>query len=173
MTPEKIVRFEPITVANWKACIALELDESQRDFVPSNLYSIAESQFYPEARPLAIFNANDEMIGQMVGFVMYGRDGVSGKWKIFRLMIDRQHQGHGYGRSAMLQVMAEIKAKPDGNKILICYHQLNVVARQLYASLGFVEESVNEQRVVTARWDGNPALKNSKLWIADDADSCG
>jgi hypothetical protein len=48
--------------------------------LPSNLYSIAEAQFYPQAVPLAIYNEQD----QMVGFVMYGVDVKSGKWKIFR-----------------------------------------------------------------------------------------
>jgi len=37
-------------------------------FVPGNLYSIAEAQFYPEARPYAIYNE----VSQMVGFILYG-----------------------------------------------------------------------------------------------------
>lgn len=35
------IRLEPVTVNNWKACIALELAPDQERFVPSNLYSIA------------------------------------------------------------------------------------------------------------------------------------
>lgn len=141
-----IVSLRQITVDNWKACAGLTLHESQRDFVPSNLYSIAEAQFYPEAQPRAIYNADDEL----VGFVLYGRDVFSGHWKIFRVMIDAEHQRQGYGRAAMESVMAEIASQPDADTILICYQDANQAARQLYASLGFHEESTDEAGKVTA-----------------------
>ncbi|HET6446329.1 MAG TPA: hypothetical protein VFI27_17310, partial [candidate division Zixibacteria bacterium] len=62
--------LEPVTGDNWKACIALELAPGQEYFVPSNLYSIAEAQFYAEARSSAVYNEN----GQLVGYVPYGRN---------------------------------------------------------------------------------------------------
>ncbi len=74
------VSLHQITVENWKECAGLTLHENQRNFVPGNLYSIAEAQFYPEAPTRAIYNESDEM----VGFLLYGRDVLSGKWKIFR-----------------------------------------------------------------------------------------
>jgi len=95
------VFLKPISADNWQECIGLKVKDEQANFVPSNLYSIAEAQFYPQAVPLAIYNEQD----QMVGFVMYGVDVESGKWKIFRLMIDRAQQGKGYGRAVMEQVI--------------------------------------------------------------------
>ena len=53
------VRLEPVTVKNWKACIALELAPGQENYVPSNLYSIAEAQFYSGARSNAVYNKHD------------------------------------------------------------------------------------------------------------------
>jgi diamine N-acetyltransferase len=140
------VSLQPITLANWKTCISLSVDESQRDFVPSNLYSIAEAQFYPEARPLAIYNDS----GTMVGFVMYGRDVVSGQWKIFRMMIDAAHQRQGYGDAAMRLVIDVIVQQPDAGEILICYKNPNQAARQLYTRLGFIEQSIDADGKVTA-----------------------
>lgn len=140
------VTLQPITIHNWKDCIALKLHESQFDFVPSNLYSIAEAQFYPEARSRAIYNEGDEM----VGFLLYGRDVLSGKWKIFRLMIDAVQQRRGYGRAAMEAAIAAISRQPDADAILICYHDANQPARQLYASFGFHEQSIDDSGKVTA-----------------------
>lgn len=51
-------------------------------------------------------------------------------------MIDRAYQGKGYGRAAIEQVIARLAAQPG-----------NDAARQLYASLGFVEQKVDEDRV--------------------------
>jgi diamine N-acetyltransferase len=81
------VLLKPISADNWQECIGLKVKDEQADFLPSNLYSIAEAQFYPQAVPLAIYSEQD----QMVGFVLYGVDVETGKWKIFRLMIDRAH----------------------------------------------------------------------------------
>lgn len=142
------VRLEPITVKNWQVCIALAVKEEQVDLLPSNLYSIAQAQFYPQAVPLAIYGDKDEM----VGFVMYGVDVASNSWKVFRLMIDQAHQGRGYGRAAMEQVIERLSARSDCSEILIVYRVENKAARRLYESLGFVKESAIDGKV-TARLD--------------------
>ncbi len=131
------VSLRPIIAANWKECINLSLDASQIGFLPSNLYSIAEAQFYPQARARAIYNSDD----QMVGFVLYGIDTGTDTWKVFRLMIDRNHQHRGYGRAAMQLVIAELARLPSCTEILIRYQRANPIARQLYAGLGFIEYS--------------------------------
>jgi diamine N-acetyltransferase len=141
------VSLRPVTAQNWRACAGLRVEKAQESFVPSNLYSLAEAQFYPDARPLAVFNGADEL----VGFIMYGRDAESGRWKIFRLMVDVAHQGRGYGTAAMEQVMRDLSSRPDGHEILVCYQDANDVARMLYAKLGFTEQTV-EAAKVTALW---------------------
>jgi diamine N-acetyltransferase len=137
------IRLSEITIDNWRECIELGVTDEQTNLVPSNLYSIAEAQFYPDAVPLAIYNDREEM----VGFVMYGVEVSSGKWKIFRLMIDRAHQGRGYGRAAIEQVIARLAAQPGCGEIRISYKPTNDVARRLYASLGFVEQEANGDKV--------------------------
>jgi diamine N-acetyltransferase len=137
------VVLKPVTVDNWQECIGLKVKEKQAGFLPSNLYSIAEAQFYPQAVPLAVYSEQ----GRMVGFVLYGVDVETGKWKIFRLMIDRAHQGKGYGRAAMEQVIGRLRAQPGCSEILIAYQTGNDAARRLYASLGFIEETVGDGKV--------------------------
>jgi diamine N-acetyltransferase len=90
----------------------------------------------------------------MVGFVLYGVEAASGNnsprsraeggWKVFRLMIDREHQGQGYGRAALELVIERLASQPGCREIFISYHDDNHAARRLYASLGFVEQGVED-----------------------------
>jgi diamine N-acetyltransferase len=140
------VYLEPVAVTNWKACIALKLAPGQEKFIPSNLYSIAEAQFYEHSRSTAVYNEEN----QLVGYALFGRDIFTNKWKIFRMMIDKSYQGKGYGESAMKEIIEQISKQPDGSEILICYQDHNEVARGLYAKLGFVEQEIDVEGKVTA-----------------------
>ena len=140
------VRLEPVTVDNWKVCAALELAPGQEKYLPSNLYSIAESQFYKHSKSVAVYDEH----GQLIGYALFGRDIFTNTWKIFRIMIDRAYQGKGYGKSTMKEIIGQISKEPDGNEILICYQNDNQVARKLYASLGFAEQKVDVEGKVTA-----------------------
>ena len=142
------VCLHPVHAGNWQDCIALEIDPDQEGWVPSNLYSIAEAQFYPEARSRAVYT----LAGQLVGYTLFGRDIHSGSWKIFRLMIDRCCQGQGFGKGALSQVLAEIAREPDGERVLICYQESNQAARRLYAQFGFEERDTDTEGKVTAVW---------------------
>jgi diamine N-acetyltransferase len=129
------ITLQQITHENWQQAIKLTVHEHQRSFVASNLYSIAEAQFYATWVPLAICNA----AGTMVGFVMYGTDDedLPGNWWIIRLMIDQARQQQGYGRAAMAAVLARLKALPDTRHVLLSYEPENEVAAKFYAGLGF------------------------------------
>ncbi|HRW06157.1 MAG TPA: hypothetical protein P5121_13725 [Caldilineaceae bacterium] len=75
------VRLAPVTVENWKACSALAPAPGQEAFLPSNLYSIAEAQFYADARSTAIYNETEHL----VGYALYGRDFATGKRIVLNL----------------------------------------------------------------------------------------
>src|SRR5688572_347505 len=96
----KKVELREVTLENFKECINLKVADSQSSFVTTNVFSIAQSKVCPTAIPMAIY-ANDEM----VGFTMFGFYEKSGKYHLFRLMIDEKYQGHGYGKSATLAVL--------------------------------------------------------------------
>jgi len=140
------VSLRKITAANWQACTQLKVRDEQVDLVPSNLYSIAEAQFY-QAVALAVYDDDEDI---MVGFVLYGVDVHTGKYKVFRLMVDQAHQGKGYGRAAMRKVIRRLAAQADCDEVLICYKPANHAAQKLYASLGFVEQEVNDDQVLAS-----------------------
>lgn len=134
----KRVELRELTSENWDTCLRLELAEDQRTFVEPNAWSVAESRFHSWMLPLAIYDADTD---DMVGFVMYSDepDPREPYYWVHRLMVDRRHQGAGYGRAAMYEVIRRIADKPDGDEVWIGYHPDNDVARRFYASLGFVE----------------------------------
>lgn len=140
------VALRPVTVHNWQACVALQLYPDQFGLLPDNLYSLAEAQFYPDGESLAVYTLS----GEIVGFARYGRDATPGDLKIYRLMIDRAHQGKGYGRAAMRRLIERLEQLEGSERIRISYQDHNSVARNLYRSLGFVELYTDTTGKVTA-----------------------
>jgi diamine N-acetyltransferase len=137
------VELKDVTADNWDAVADLELAPEQEDLVASNLYSIAQSKFDPDARPRAIY-AGD----RLVGFLMY--DVRQTRASIYRFMIDRKYQGRGYGRVALQKAIDEIRAIPEMKTISILYMPDNPVARPFYGSFGFVESHTDEDGEVVA-----------------------
>jgi diamine N-acetyltransferase len=130
------VQLRPVTRQNFEECCDLEVAENQQEFVSSNVFSLAESKFFPEFIPVAIY-AGDTI----VGFLMYGRDDLDGElvWTLLRLMVDRRYQGKGYGRAALELFIEQMRMKPGCKAIHATVMPGNDVAQNLYASLGFVE----------------------------------
>ena len=137
------VALQDITLENFDATITLEVATSQRDYVADNLYSIAESKLHSTYRPRAIY-----CDGEVVGFLMYesfDHDDRPPAYNIFRLMVDRHHQGKGIGYRAMQCVLDEIRAQGPFERIAICYVHTNQIARDFYANLGFQETGLSEE----------------------------
>ena len=60
---------------------------------------------------------------------------------LWRLMIDGEEQGKGYGRKAVELALEFVKTFPHGKAdyCWLCYDKNNEVARKLYLSMGFQE----------------------------------
>ena len=131
------ITLRELTRDTWEECVDLEVAEDQRDFVSSNLVSLAEAQFYPGTVCRAVYA--DEV---MVGFVMYGPDAEyapdeQGAYAFVRLMIDRHHQGKGYGRAAIAAVIEAIRNNPESRVLYTSHVPENAHAGHLYAAMGF------------------------------------
>jgi diamine N-acetyltransferase len=126
------VTLRPLTRDNLWAVVDLKLHPGQEAFVADNIDSIANAYVEPTFVPLAVY-AGDEL----VGFAMYGQHPNTGAWWVIRLMIDRAHQGQGYGRAAMEAVIAMIADRVGCEEIVTSFNPANAVALGLYTSLGF------------------------------------
>lgn len=136
--------LRPVTKKNWSELAKLKVREDQTHFVAPNVYSIAESQFghdmpdggHWDMFPFGIYDGE-----QPVGFLMYGYNFSNRDFEAFiiRLMVDENHQGKGYGRYGMQQMLDIFRQDDRIHAVGISYEPENEVARKLYASLGFVE----------------------------------
>jgi len=133
------VTLKLVTRRNWEAVVDLELAPAQRDLVADNAYSLAESKFDPAACPRAIYAGK-----RVVGFLMYDISKGKKKALIYRFMIDRAHQGKGYGGAALAAAIKEIARVPGVRKVAISYMPGNRVARKFYAGFGFREVGRDE-----------------------------
>jgi diamine N-acetyltransferase len=127
-----VISLREVTPENFDEVIQLKVREDQKNFVASNLFSLAEARVFPLRSPLAIYAGEI-----LVGFLMYTYLAETRRHWIFRLMIGAEHQGRGYGRAAMRLLIARMAALPGCAEIYISYEPENDVARQLYLSLGF------------------------------------
>jgi ribosomal protein S18 acetylase RimI-like enzyme len=81
--------------------------------------------------------------GRKVGTVFLGLRG--GEAWLYDITIDAEERGRGHGRAAMLALEGELRALGHGVVALNVWGG-NGVARGLYRSLGYVEESVHMRK---------------------------
>lgn len=145
------VTLQPITRDNLWAVVDLKPHPHQEGFVAPNIDSIVNAYVEPTFVPLAVYA--DETL---VGFAMYGQHPDTGAWWVIRLMIDRAHQGKGYGRAAMEAVIEMMADRVGCQEIVTSFVPDNAVAAGLYDSLGFCPTGEVE--------DGEPLVR---LRLAD------
>ena len=160
-----MIELRKIDGNNIEEVIALEVEENQEEFIETtNLRSFADAHMLNAdgipANPLAIY-----VDDTMVGFLMYIYDTTDhesfqnevyfGKktYFIWHFMIDKSYQGKGYGKLAFKKMLADIETMPNGEAqyVDLFYHKSNVRAKELYASLGFVETGIIQDNSVHAK----------------------
>lgn len=143
-----MLTLREITFDNFIECIQLQPKDEQKQFIASNVYSLAEAYVAlasGECVPMPYAIYDDET---MVGFLLLSYEPADGDdeddetvYKIWRLMIDKRYQGRGYGKKAMEKALELIKTFPHDKAelVVLSYSPDNHVAKRLYASLGFEE----------------------------------
>ena len=126
------VTLKDVGKDNWEECCNLKLSTKQGGLVAPHLYSLSELEVEPAFVPLAIY-ADDKV----VGFAMYGLDPDDGKYWIYRLMIDVEHQGKGYGKMALAELVKRLSELPDCDEIFAGFKPWNIVAASLFGEMGF------------------------------------
>lgn len=153
------VQLRKVDSSNVWRLLELRVREDQENFVATNTQSIVEAYTTiaagGTALPFGIYDGDTP-----VGFLMIGYDCVDwpeapaiarGSYCIWRLMIDREHQGRGYGRQAMQLALDYVAERPCGaaDTVWLSYEPENTAAKSLYHSFGFRE---------TGEFDGDEAI---------------
>jgi len=130
------IDFRKVDEDNFDECVGLAVREDQR-FVASNLKSLAQASFSPEAVPRAIYAEN-----AMVGFAMYIIDRGSGELYLWRLMIDQRFQGKGYGSAALALLERIARAEPGIVRMKLSTSPKNSNGIKVYTKFGFVDTGI-------------------------------
>lgn len=133
------ISLRPVTKDNYEAICELKVTEEQKQYVASNLWSLVEAAFNDGYQTRAIY-LDDEP----VGFFMWVYEDHH-KISIWRFMVDQNFQQKNIGRTALQMLLTELKALEGLKEIEICYYPQNPVAKDFYASFGFVEVGLDDE----------------------------
>ncbi len=143
-----MLELKTIDKTNRKAVEALTVAEDQEQYIASNRESLKTAEEEKAvARPFAICAD-----GEIVGFTMFAFDldyeDTEDRYWLWRLMIDKNLQGRGYGSAALHKIIDYFNANGAGY-IKLSTKPTNRGALSLYHRFGFLENGeMNGEEVV-------------------------
>ncbi len=139
------VTLQEITEETLGSILKMAVSETQKNFVAPNSVSIAQAHFSKTAWFRAVYA--DET---PVGFVMLHIDETIPEYFVWRFMIDKNHQGKGYGRQAMARIIEHVRTFSNATALYLSYVPEENNPGPFYRKLGFVDtgEIVDEEMVM-------------------------
>lgn len=131
------ISLRPLTRHNLGAVCRLDAGDGGRQ-VASNQRSMAQAAVHAEAWPRAIYE------GELpVGFLMLNDptlcpDPETPEFFLWRLMVDRGHQGRGIGRAALRLLVEHVRGRPGATRLMVSHVDGADATQRFYESLGFV-----------------------------------
>jgi diamine N-acetyltransferase len=134
-----VVALREITEENRSAVLALGVPPAQERFVGSVRDALDDAAAYPHAMPWyrAVYAG-----GGPVGFVMLSWNvppappEIIGPWFLWKIIVDRRHQGRGYG-AATVRLVADLVRAEGATELLTSYVAEDGGPAGFYARLGF------------------------------------
>lgn len=150
-----MIELRKIDTDNWEDIIGLSVRDEQKNFVASNLRSLAEAyaELNDDIVPIlfGIYNGDTAVGFTYINY--WGDDDEEPYYHMCRLMIDKNHQGKGFGKLAMLKIIEHIKTFPQGpaTAMYLGIETENEFGGKFYRSFGFEEVGINEHGEVNLR----------------------
>jgi diamine N-acetyltransferase len=132
--PEAVVSLREITGETVRDICRLSdtLTPPQSHMVAPNAVSIAEAHFDPHAWFRAIYA--DET---PVGFIMLYDAPEEPVYFLWRLMVAAPHQGKGFGRRAVEQLIERVRTRPGATELVVSCGEGDGSPEGFYRKLGF------------------------------------
>lgn len=126
------IYLKQVTQNNWYDCTELDVYEEQKGIVAPNYNSIIVSLLFNNWYSRCIYN-DDELIG----YILYGIEEETKKTMLLRYMIDKEYQGKGLGKEALLKLFDLIRVEYGNIKFYTICDPENDIAQNLYKTVGF------------------------------------
>jgi len=143
-----MIYLKEVTEKNWREVNSLKVEEKQQSYVSSNVGILARTYVYrsQNGQAKAIYNDNE-----IVGLLMYRECDEVQAFVLDQMMIDKRFQRRGFGEEAALIAIELMKGDKKYNRIVLCYCDGNIAAKDLYTKMGFYHTGeVDENKIVMA-----------------------
>lgn len=140
-----MVEFVEINEENYEAVLKLKITDEQNEakFIAPNVRSIADAYLYREAGDVFPYAVQDG--DEVVGFILLDEDEEEKELMIWRMMVDKDYQGQGYGKAIVEKVMEMFESDDRFDVLIADYVKGNDVMGKLLESLGFEYGDFDEE----------------------------
>lgn len=143
-----MIHLKEVTEDNWREVNSLEVEKEQQHYVCSNLGILARAYVFRAQRSEAKAIYNDSGI---VGLLMYRECDKVQAFVFDQMMIDSRFQRNGYGEEAVSKAIKLMRNNGKYNRIVLCYCDGDIAAKNLYTKLGFLHTGeVDEDEIIMA-----------------------
>ena len=137
------IEFREVTRDTVRDVCKLDAGDGGKQVAP-NAVSIAQAYFSDVAWFRAIYATDD-----LVGFLMLSDPTLAEKpddpdFFLWRLMIDRTHQGKGYGAAAVERLVEHVRSRPGAERLFVSHVAGADRLAKFYQSVGFRYTGVEE-----------------------------
>ncbi|GAA0774662.1 GNAT family N-acetyltransferase [Clostridium subterminale] len=143
-----MIYLEEVTEKNWREVKSLEVEKEQQQYVCSNVGILAKAYAFSSQRSQAKAIYNDS---EIVGLLMYRECDEVQAFVFDQMMIDCRFQRKGYGEEAVSKAIKLMRNNGKYNRIVLCYCDGDIIAKNLYTKLGFYHTGeVDEDEIIMA-----------------------
>ena len=134
--------LRPVRREDVRPLLALQVAPEQANYVAPNSVTLSQAPYETGAHVFGVWN--DQILVGLLAVVdnrdyQYAEHGDDpNSAYMWRLLIDRKHQGRGYGRAAIMEMCQWVRAR-GLPRIFTSVVIGNLPAASLYASVGFVD----------------------------------
>ena len=140
-----LIQLVDITEENWTDFAALSVDDSQKQYLASNIGIIARGYVYRSCRARVIgITCNGAAAGLAL---VRDLDEEPACYDLQQFMVDRNFQGKGVGSQALKLILAELAQERKYDCVEVCVKMDDKPALHVYEKAGFTDTGYIDEDV--------------------------
>lgn len=141
----ELIRLVEITEENWTDFAALSVDDSQKQYLASNIGIIARGYVYRSCRARVI---GITCGGAAAGLALVrDLDEEPACYDLQQFMVDRHFQGKGIGSRALKLILDELQQEHKYDCVEVCVKMDDKAALHVYEKAGFTDTGYIDEDV--------------------------